>query len=133
MPRICRILVVEDNDLIQDLLERTFADEGYRFIIVSDGAAMRAALATDPAIDIAVMDIRLPGGEDGFALAEEVAGQGVPVILVSGDHRSAKKLEASGHRYLLKPFRMGTFLEIIDAVLKATKAQCERDPLRPAC
>lgn len=127
MTKICKILLVEDHRDMQDLLRELFASEGYRFVIVEDGAAMRGALDRDPAIDAVVIDLLLPGGIDGLTLAREVAARGLPAILVTGDHTQAAKLEASGHRYLLKPFALASFIALIEELLRATKAECERE------
>ncbi len=126
MKKICKVLVVEDHEGIQEVLRESFSAQGYHFSMVTTGAEMRAALASDPAIDIVVIDISLPGGIDGFVLAQEAAAQGLPVILTSGDHSQLPKMEECGHRHILKPFRLAPFLELIDETLKATKAKCER-------
>lgn len=127
MTKICKMLLVEDQQEIQDLCRELFAVEGYRLIIVGDGPAMRAALADDAEIDVVIIDVLLPGGVDGMTLADEVAAQGLPTILVTGDHRHAERLATSGHRYLLKPFTLTDFIALIDAILRETKANCVRD------
>ncbi len=125
--KICKILLVEDERDIQDLLRTLFASEGYRFLIVGNGASMRRILATETDIDVVIIDVLLPGGTDGLGLAKEAADRGLPVILVTGDHGHFEKLEASGHRYLLKPFPLSSFLEMIETVLRETQIHCERD------
>jgi two-component system phosphate regulon response regulator OmpR len=127
LAKICKLLLVEDQRDMQDLLHELFSSEGYRFIIVGDGAAMRRALDSDPDIDAAVIDVLLPGDTDGMTLANEVAARGLPVIVVTGDHTQADKLESSGHRFLLKPFKLAGFIALIDEMLRTTEAQCERD------
>jgi DNA-binding response OmpR family regulator len=127
LAKICKLLLVEDQRDMQDLLHELFSSEGYRFIIVGDGAAMRRALDSDPGIDAVVIDVLLPGGSNGMTLANEVAARGLPVILVTGDHTQADKLESSGHRFLLKPFKLASFIALIDEMLRTTEAQCERD------
>lgn len=128
MAKICKILLVEDQPDIQALLSELFASEGFRFIIVSDGPAMRRALAAAPEIDVVIIDMLLPGGVPGLTLAHEVRACGLPAILVTGDHSQAEILAVSGHRYLLKPFGLGAFVDLIDEVLLETRAQCQRDP-----
>lgn len=133
MTKICKMLLVEDQQEIQDLCRELFASEGYRFIIVGDGPAMRRALADDNEIDIVIIDVLLPGGVDGMTLADEVAARGLPTILVTGDHRHFDRLAASGHRYLLKPFTLAAFVALIDTALRETKANCQRDSEASAC
>jgi DNA-binding NtrC family response regulator len=123
--RICRVLVVEDDPDIQEMLENTFSDEGYRFAMASDGAEMRRIVA-DGDVDICVIDVTLPRGESGVALAGEVAAQGIGVILVSGNSDHSSVATASGHRFLAKPFRLRLLLDLVDETLTETKATCER-------
>ena len=124
--KICKVLIVEDDSDIRELLSGTFADQGYRFVIAASAAEMRSALASDPELDIVVVDLHLPGGADGLVLAKEAAARGLPVIVVTGDHSRLEEIEKSGHRHLMKPYRLSTLLELADETLKAVKAQCER-------
>ena len=121
--KICKVLVVEDNQDIQDLLGEAFGHEGYHFTLVSNGAAMRQALAAGD-VDIVLIDVLLPGGENGIALAEEAAAHGCGVILVTGHHDHFETVEKSGHRYLFKPYRIAPLLELVDQVLRESKARC---------
>jgi len=86
MTRICKILVVEDNDGIRDFLHALFDDEGYHITIVVGGEQMRAALAEDR-FDVALIDVTLPGADDGFTLAKVARTTGCGVILVTGNAR----------------------------------------------
>ena len=125
MPRICKVLIVENNDAVRDLLADVFHDEGYRFSIVETGAEMREALDDDD-YDVALIDVTQPGHEDGIALAQIAREQGCAPILVTGDHRHLERLDASGQRYLLKPFRVQQLIELVDKILVETAAQCVR-------
>lgn len=127
MARICKLLIVEDQYDIRDLLHQLFASEGYRFVIVGDGAEMRRVLDSDSAIDVVIIDVLLPGGDDGLTLARDVAARGLPAILVTGDHTQLERLKACGHRYLLKPFSLASFVALIEETLRETRAECERD------
>ncbi len=112
MARICKIVVVEDNDGVRDLLQGLFDEEGYEIAVVSSGEEMRGALAAK-SFDVAVIDVTLPGADDGFALAELAREEGCGVILVTGDVRHFDRLRDSGHSYLLKPFRIERVLELV--------------------
>lgn len=127
MSKICKVLLVEDEREIQNLLQELFASEGYRFIIVGDGHGMRQALAADPEIDVVIIDLLLPGGIDGVTLADEAKARGLPVILVTGDGTRIDDLKASGYRHMMKPFTLAAFVELIDATLRETQVRCERD------
>jgi DNA-binding NtrC family response regulator len=124
--KTCNVLVVEDDKDVLEVLSEIFSGEGYHLTLCRTGAEMRAALASDPEIHIAIIDVVLPDASHGIRLAEEVAAQGLPVILTSGDHTRAAEMKESGHRYILKPFRIAELLELIDATLKATGAKCQR-------
>jgi two-component system OmpR family response regulator len=125
MPRICKVLIVENDDDVRNLLANVFHDEGYRFSIVKTGAKMREALDEDD-YDVAIIDVTQPGHEDGIALAQVAREQGCSPILVTGDHRHLERLEASGQHYLLKPFRVQQLIELVDTILVETAAQCLR-------
>jgi two-component system OmpR family response regulator len=123
MPRICRVLIVEDNEGIQALLGDLFSHEGFRFTIAADGPSMRAALEEGD-IDVVVLDVVLPGAEDGFALAEEATARGLPVVLVTGSPHHFDRLEQSGHPYLMKPFYVADLLKLVERALRRARAKC---------
>jgi len=125
MPRICKVLIVENDDDVRDLLGDIFHDEGFRFSMVKSGAEMREALDEDD-FDVAIIDVTQPGREDGIALANIAGAQGCGAILVTGDHLHLERLQASGQHYLLKPFRVQQLVEIVDKILTETAAQCVR-------
>lgn len=128
MDRICRILVVEDDDSVRALLGNVLEHEGYDFALASSAAEMRQALEREE-YDVAIIDISLRGGEDGFALAEIANEKSCGIILTTGDPQQRARLEASGRRHLLKPFRMLDLTALVDLVLKDTAALCV--PRRP--
>jgi len=123
MDRICKILVVEDDDSVRALLGDVLAHEGYDFALTSSAAEMRLALDGED-YDVAIIDISLRGGEDGFALAELACEKGCGIIMTTGDPGQRARLEASGRRHLLKPFRMLDLTALVDLVLKDTAALC---------
>ncbi len=112
MTRSCKILVVEDNDVIRDFLRILFEDEGCEIVVVGGGEEMRAALMRQR-FDLAIIDLTLPGADDGFALADLARAAGCSVILVTGDARRFDAVAASGYRYLLKPFRVEHLLALV--------------------
>lgn len=125
MTRICKILVVEDNDGIRDFLRALFDEEGYEICVVGGGAEMRAAFARER-FDVALIDVTLPGADDGFCLAELAKGAGCGVILVTGDSRHFETIKVSGHRHLLKPFRIEQLLRLVNELVE--QADCAVGP-----
>ena len=124
MAKICKVLVVEDNEHIRQLLADVLDQEGYHFTVVANGEEMRRALAGGD-VDVVILDMVLRGSENGLSLAREAAELGVGVILTTGSITHRDALEQCGHRYLFKPFRLSALLQLIDEVLKTTKARCE--------
>jgi DNA-binding NtrC family response regulator len=125
--KICKVLVVEDDSGIRELLTDVFDSEGYHFVLAANADEMRAAMASDSGIDIVIIDVRLPGGDSGLVLADEAASRGLPVILTSGDRAHFDTLAASGHRHIAKPFRLEALLALVEEALEATQSQCERE------
>jgi DNA-binding NtrC family response regulator len=125
--KICKVLVVEDDSGIRELLTDVFENEGYHFVLAANADEMRAAMARDSGIDILIVDVRLPGGDSGLVLADEAAARGLPVILTSGDRAHFDNLATSGHRHIAKPFRLGALLALVEETLAATQSKCERE------
>ena len=127
MDRICRILVVEDDDSVRGLLGDILDHAGYEFTLTSSGVEMRNALE-DEIFDVAIIDISLRGGEDGFTLAKLASDKGCSVILTTGDPERRIRLDAAGRRYLAKPFRMKDLTDLIDEILRDNADLCVRRP-----
>ncbi len=125
MPRICKVLIVENDDYVRELLGEAFAVEGFLFAAVENGAAMEKALDEDD-YDIVVIDLTQPGERDGIALADIAHRQGCGVILTTGDHRNSERLEKSGRYYLLKPFKLRDLMTVVDQVLTVAAIECVR-------
>ncbi len=114
---------MEDDPGVQELLRHVLASEGYEVAVARDAASMRAAFAAG-SFDVAVLDIGLPGRENGLALAREISDTGCGVALITGHHAYDGALAESGYPYLLKPFRVEALLATIENVLQAMKARC---------
>jgi DNA-binding response OmpR family regulator len=104
-----RVLVVEDDHRVLELLEIAFQAQGFQVSTASDGdEAYRRALAERP--DLVVMDVRLPrrsGLEVCEALRREAAGAVLPIVLVSAAGETDARVQglASGaDDFLPKPF-----------------------------
>jgi two-component system phosphate regulon response regulator OmpR len=109
--------------LLGDVLDHA----GYEFTLARDGTEMRAALDAE-LFDVAIIDISLRGGEDGFSLGEVASEKRCSVILTTGDPQRRVRLEASGRCYLMKPFRMKQLTDLIDEILSDDAALCTRRP-----
>ncbi|MDB5409522.1 MAG: transcriptional regulatory protein OmpR [Rhodospirillales bacterium] len=126
MSKKCHILAVEDDPLVQDLFAQILTGEGFDFSAAASGQQMREKLAAHE-IHVVLMDVILPGGENGIDLAEGLVAAGRTVILISGYHDHFERIEQSGMRYLHKPFRIPALLQSIKAALRETNADCDRN------
>ena len=104
-----RVLVVDDDRRVRELLEIAFSAHGFRVITASEGEeAIQRALAERP--DLLVLDVRLPkksGLEVCEALRRHPEDDQVPIILVSAAGETEARLQglaAGADDYLAKPF-----------------------------
>jgi two-component system phosphate regulon response regulator OmpR len=120
-----RILVVDDDLRMRDLLVRYLGGEGYEVKAAADAAAMDKLLARER-YDLVVLDLMLPG-EDGLSicrrLRKENAAQGdAPAIIMltakGDDVDRIVGLEMGADDYLPKPFNPRELLARINAVLR---------------
>ena len=123
MSKSCSVLVVEDDLGVRELLRHVLAEEGNHVEVARNGQEMRAALAART-FNAVIIDVRLPGGENGIALARQAEGRGCAVILITGDYNHAEALAATGYRYLLKPFRVERLLEVTEEAVELANASC---------
>lgn len=75
------ILIVEDDVMIGELLQKILQREGYRVIWKTDGADVLSVIQK---VDLVIMDVMLPG-EDGYQMSAKIKelGLGIPVIFLS--------------------------------------------------
>ena len=102
-----RLLVVEDDTRLADVLRRGLSEEGYAVDVCGNG--VEAVLqATVTAYDVIVLDLMLPG-KDGMAVCRELRASGVktPILMLTARGELddvVKGLEAGADDYLTKPF-----------------------------
>ncbi len=115
-----RILVVDDDEGLRELLVRYLADNGYEAAGVADGASMKRHLSAHP-VDLILLDVMLPG-EDGLTLARELGNRGgPPIIMLSARGEEVDRivgLEVGADDYLPKPFSHRELLARVAAVLR---------------
>ena len=115
-----KILVIEDEIAINDLICMNLEIAGYQPVPFLDGGEFSRHLAEKADYDLALLDIMLPG-KDGFALLKELKAHGIPVIYLTakGDLPSKiKGLKSGAEDYIVKPFEMLELLVRMDNVLK---------------
>jgi DNA-binding response OmpR family regulator len=118
------VLAVDDDPAIRDLIFEYLTDNDLRVTVAADGEEMTAALE-EYAIDLVVLDLRMPG-EDGMKIARRLREQSsLPIIVVSGRLDEADRvmaLELGADDYLTKPFSPRELLARIRTVLRRTVA-----------
>lgn len=130
-----RILIVDDDPRIRQMVTRYFEDEGFVVHGAADGSGMRKALA-DHTIDLILLDLVLPQSEDGLALAREVrASSDVPIVMLTGRDDVLDRiigLEVGADDYIPKPFHLREVLARVRSILRRRKpaepAQSQSDP-----
>jgi len=116
-----RILVVEDEKSIVDILRFNLEKEGYGVLTAYDGeAGLRLALERDP--DLVLLDLMLPKLE-GFEVCRILRekGSAVPVIMLTAREEEGDKvrgLETGADDYITKPFSMRELMARVKANLR---------------
>jgi two-component system phosphate regulon response regulator OmpR len=133
-----RILVVDDDPALRDLLFAYLTDTGFVVDLAGDGGEMRRAMQrTMP--DAIVLDLMLPG-EDGLVLTRELrTGFAVPILMLSARGEEIDRvvgLEVGADDYLAKPFSPRELLARLRALLRraqgiAPVAESEADRFGP--
>jgi two-component system, OmpR family, response regulator len=130
-----RLLVVEDEEMILELLSGSLRFAGFDVVTAVSGAeALRAVTASRP--DLVLLDVMLPDG-DGFEVVRRLRSSGpdVPVIFVTardGVHERVAGLALGADDYVTKPFSLDEVLERIRAVLRRTGRAAAKPRLRVA-
>ena len=115
-----KLLVVDDDREIRDLLSRYLGRQGFKVETAGDGREMDRRL-DQGRFDLVVLDIMLPG-EDGLSLCRRIRAQSaLPVIMLTAVAEETDRiigLEMGADDYLVKPFNPRELLARIKAVLR---------------
>jgi DNA-binding response OmpR family regulator len=109
------ILVVDDDPLILELIERALVPAHFRVSKARRVSLARDVLMRQP-VDLVIADARIPG-ETGLALAETVRALGIAVIIMTGDPEWADAHGLAAGDYLAKPFDLAELMARIQASL----------------
>ncbi len=116
-----KILVVDDDLRLRDLLKRYLTEQGFAVETVPDGAAMDHNFRRTR-YDLVVLDLMLPG-EDGLAICRRLraGGNAVPIVMLTAKGDDVDRivgLEMGADDYLAKPFNPRELVARINAVLR---------------
>ena len=110
-----RIVVIEDNKEILDLIEEILTDEGYRVVAFNHYESVDAIMDFSP--ELILLDVRLSDGY-GHLLCEDLKSNPktnkIPVILVSAaDNLEKIAHEAGADSFLSKPFSVESLVKVV--------------------
>ena len=116
-----KILMVDDDLRMRELLQRYLTEQGFSIKTVSDSKEMDTALGLDT-FDLLVLDLMLPG-EDGLAICRRLRAHHVvtPIIMLTARGDEVDRiigLEMGADDYLPKPFNPRELLARINAVMR---------------
>ncbi len=116
-----KILVVEDDTSISNLIYTSLNDEGYDCYQTYDGKAA-AELISKNQYNLILLDIMLPG-IDGYDLLEYIRPTETPVIFITARasiNDRIRGLKLGADDYIVKPFQIGELIARVEAVLRRT-------------
>ncbi len=114
-----RILAVDDEKPIVELLKLTLRRSGYECVGVYDGITAANLIEKEP-FDLILLDIMLPG-IDGFSLMDYIRTTGTPVIFLTAKNAVSdrvKGLRMGAEDYIIKPFDILELQARVDGVLR---------------
>lgn len=120
-----KVLIVDDEKPIAEILQYNLEKEGYRVIVVYDGeSAVKIVDQEQP--DLIILDIMLPG-KDGFQVCREIrAKMEVPIIMLTAKEMEMDKihgLELGADDYVTKPFSAREVTARVRAILRRSTLQ----------
>jgi two-component system phosphate regulon response regulator OmpR len=119
--RLDKVVIVDDDARIRDLLRRYLSQEGFDVLLAEDGRALDRILQRE-SVDLMVLDVMLPG-EDGLGICRRLRQSAVktPIIMLTAKGEDVDRitgLEIGADDYLGKPFNPREVLARIHAVLR---------------
>jgi DNA-binding response OmpR family regulator len=120
-PSPTKILVVDDDARLRDLLTRYLGEQGFQVAALADARDIDKKLQRDPP-HLVVLDLMLPG-EDGLSVCRRLRGadESVPIIMLTAKGEDVDRivgLEMGADDYLPKPFNPRELVARIHAVLR---------------
>jgi DNA-binding NtrC family response regulator len=113
-----RVLIVDDEPDLRDILSESLTGRGYVTETAETGAAAITAVRNRPP-DIVLLDLNMPGTLDGRAVLSAI-GQEIPVIVVTSisDVEDARaQLQAGAFDFIAKPFDLERVSEVVAAAV----------------
>ena len=124
--RTPKILIVDDDPRLRDLLRRYLGENGFNVLVSENGEAMKRLWVREH-FDVLILDLMMPG-EDGLAILKRLRAEKdmTPVIMLTARREDVDRilgLELGADDYLGKPFNPRELLARIHAVLRRRPRQ----------
>ena len=122
-----RILIVEDEKPIANLIDLNLSGCGYQCTCVYDGISA-ADILEENTFDLVLLDVMLPGA-NGYELMEQIRPTETPVIFITTRGSVSDRvqgLRAGADDYLVKPFEIVELIARVESVLRRTGKVDER-------
>ncbi len=111
-----RVLVVDDDESIRELVEMALSSEGHQVMTAPHGAAALEAIALSPP-DVILLDMKMPV-MDGWEFARvyrAAPGQHAPIVVVTAAQDAASRAaEVAADGHLPKPFDLEDLFRVVD-------------------
>ena len=124
MSDIAHLVIVDDEPDIRQMVQAYLSRHGFAVSAVDGAEALRELLAQRP-VDLAILDVNMPG-QDGLSLARELRAAGpIGIIMLTANSDSVDKvvgLEVGADDYVTKPFDPRELLARIRSVLRRASA-----------
>jgi DNA-binding NtrC family response regulator len=128
-----RILVVDDEEQMRDLLAKVLERKGYEVSVCGDGAEALALLEREPA-DLVITDVRMPGlnGMEALRAIKELNHEIVVLIMTAfgSIDQAVQAVKEGAYDYINKPFKIDEILLTIEKALEERHLRHEVTTLR---
>ncbi len=116
-----RVVIAEDEAIIRLDLKETLEEEGYEVVGEAGRGDEAVELVRKLEPDLAILDIKMPGGMDGIAAAREISAtrKAAVLILTAFSQRDLvqQATDAGAMNYLVKPFQKSALIPAIEIAL----------------
>ena len=129
-----RILLVDDDPDILDILEITLSEENYEILKAKDGKEAMQIIQSKP-LDLVLLDYSIPkmnGRQVCLEVKRDILLRHLPIIMVTGKGEVSDKIggiDAGADDYIVKPFEPKELLARIRMILRRTERDLEANPL----
>lgn len=117
--KMIKVLIVDDEKPICDLIDLNLSAAGYQCMAVQNGLEAITIIERD-SFDLILLDVMLPGA-DGYDIMDYIRPMEIPVIFITAKHEvrdRVKGLKLGADDYIVKPFDIVELIARVEAVLR---------------